>query len=439
MKAYAQKQNKPPTEASTSVTGARPVRLQTKLRVNTPGDIYEQEADRVAAQVTRISEPQTKHVAHEHLRAKTVSSNEIAGIEAPFIVHEALRSPGQSLDPFTQASMESRFGHDFSGVRVHTDAQAADAASALAARAFTAGRNIGFNTGEYAPRTESGRRLLSHELAHVVQQQAVSATSPTTNPLIQRKLVDQRGGEIKVNLEGVKPGDTVQPEFPEKSSSRVRKDTSQIVNAMLKTPSGLRALTNWIQMPAPIALKYTEKVLVDDQDKEAHGLSQMTKKGVTDVSISGATVGNKSDRYRRLQGEQLWNAVAAHESVHQTNENLDISKRHTALLNEIDEAGDDIKTKDPRLAKSKELGHEKEVGPVRLELTSLIEYDILYPEKAGNWLTRSFEKFLGKEIYAETVNSAVEGLVSGAYFDPARKSDVLDIYLHHTKRPPKKK
>jgi hypothetical protein len=88
----------------------------------------------------------------------------------PPIVHEVLRSPGQSLDPATRAFMEPRFGHDFSKVRVHTDARAAEAAASVDARAFTSGRSVAFGPGEYAPQTAAGRRLLAHELAHVVQQ-----------------------------------------------------------------------------------------------------------------------------------------------------------------------------------------------------------------------------------------------------------------------------
>jgi hypothetical protein len=66
--------------------------------------------------------------------------------------------------------MEPRFGHDFSEVRVHTDAKAAAAALALNANAYTAGRNIVFGVGRYRPASQAGRQLLSHELTHVVQQ-----------------------------------------------------------------------------------------------------------------------------------------------------------------------------------------------------------------------------------------------------------------------------
>lgn len=90
---------------------------------------------------------------------------------APPIVHEVLASPGQPLDPQTRAFMEPRFGHDFSGVRVHTDGKAAKSARAVNALAYTIGRDMVFGAGQYAPQTSKGRRLMTHELTHVVQQQ----------------------------------------------------------------------------------------------------------------------------------------------------------------------------------------------------------------------------------------------------------------------------
>jgi len=88
----------------------------------------------------------------------------------PPIVHDVLRSPGQPLNPGARAFMEPRFGHDFSHVRVHTDARAAESARTVNALAYTVGRNVVFGAGQYAPGTGNGRRLLAHELTHVVQQ-----------------------------------------------------------------------------------------------------------------------------------------------------------------------------------------------------------------------------------------------------------------------------
>jgi Domain of unknown function (DUF4157) len=94
---------------------------------------------------------------------------------APPIVHEVLRSSGAPLDGATRSSMESRFGHDFSSVRVHSDARAAASAQAVGARAYTVGDSIAFGAGRYAPHTRSGEQLLAHELAHTVQQRGAAA------------------------------------------------------------------------------------------------------------------------------------------------------------------------------------------------------------------------------------------------------------------------
>lgn len=86
------------------------------------------------------------------------------------VLEEALRSPGQPLDAKMRAFFEPRFGHDFSKVRVHTDAEAAEAARAVNALAYTVGNQIVFAAGRYAPGTVEGRKLLAHELTHTIQQ-----------------------------------------------------------------------------------------------------------------------------------------------------------------------------------------------------------------------------------------------------------------------------
>lgn len=93
-------------------------------------------------------------------------------VEVPSVVHEVLRSPGQPLDAATRAFMESGFGHDFARVRVHTDDQASSSARAVGALAYAVGPHIAVRGDKYAPATAAGRRLLAHELAHVVQQSA---------------------------------------------------------------------------------------------------------------------------------------------------------------------------------------------------------------------------------------------------------------------------
>ena len=109
------------------------------------------------------------------LQRKAAGSDSVSGI--PSIVHEVLSSPGQPLDATTRKYMEPRFGHDFSGVRIHADAKAAASARAVNAHAYTVGRSVVFGAGQYAPTRNEGRRLMAHELTHVVQQNG--ATSPS--------------------------------------------------------------------------------------------------------------------------------------------------------------------------------------------------------------------------------------------------------------------
>ena len=94
----------------------------------------------------------------------------LPGDTVPPIVYEVLRSPAQSLDAQTRAFMEPRFGQNFEDIRLHTDARAAQSARAVGARAYTLGRHLVFAADEYAPSTNAGRRLLAHELTHVLQQ-----------------------------------------------------------------------------------------------------------------------------------------------------------------------------------------------------------------------------------------------------------------------------
>jgi hypothetical protein len=91
-------------------------------------------------------------------------SDEVAGE----IAHAS--GGGRPLPPATRAFFESRFGHGFSGVRVHDGPRAVRLSRALEARAFTLDRDVFFGASEYRPESAGGRRLLAHELTHVVQQ-----------------------------------------------------------------------------------------------------------------------------------------------------------------------------------------------------------------------------------------------------------------------------
>lgn len=152
-----------------------PAVLQPKLAISTPGDPFELEADRVAEQVMRMAEPQVQRQALTITPLVQCQAEDGAGIDAQPIVNDVFSSPGQPLEAATRTLMEPRFGHDFGQVRVHTDAKAAESVGAVNARAFTVGRDMVFGAGQYAPHSSAGRRLIAHELTHVVQQSGNAA------------------------------------------------------------------------------------------------------------------------------------------------------------------------------------------------------------------------------------------------------------------------
>lgn len=143
--------------------------LQTKLKVNEPGDVYEQEADRVADQV--MAAAPLHSVSGTRPRIQRLSAQSAGQVETtPPSVSQTLANPGRPLEPSLRQDMELRFGHDFSLVRIHSDAIAAQSARDVNAYAYTAGHNIVFGSSAPPPTTHEGRRLLAHELTHVVQQ-----------------------------------------------------------------------------------------------------------------------------------------------------------------------------------------------------------------------------------------------------------------------------
>jgi len=169
--------------------------IQTKLKIGQPNDKYEKEADRIAEKIMTM--PSSTCVSYEEERLQPKLIDEISPIiqrqeteeeeeeiiqpkrvtdegekEIPEIETyiSRTRGLGNPLPPGIRAFMEERFGVDFSNVRIHADSEAARMARALNAEAFTYGRDIYFGEGRYKPETTEGKRLLAHELTHVVQQ-----------------------------------------------------------------------------------------------------------------------------------------------------------------------------------------------------------------------------------------------------------------------------
>lgn len=111
------------------------------------------------------------------------SGGGVASSDVEASIDKLRSSPAPSLDGVTRGEMEDRMGADLGGPRIHTDAEAGEAAASLGARAFTVGQDIFFAPGEYRPNTVEGRHLIAHELTHTIQQGGGSARAKR----VQRK------------------------------------------------------------------------------------------------------------------------------------------------------------------------------------------------------------------------------------------------------------
>jgi hypothetical protein len=163
----------------------------------------------------------------------------------PSIVNNVLRSTGQPLDPPARAWMEPRFGHDFSRVRIHTDDRSAESARAVNAQAYTVGQDVIFGAGNYAPATGAGRRLLAHELAHVIQQGGAMPPMRHTSTCNERErwckctagtrpAVQQGGVELTVQPKQVRGSTTLeiddsQEQAAEGASAAIEAENPRIV------------------------------------------------------------------------------------------------------------------------------------------------------------------------------------------------------------------
>lgn len=146
--------------------------VHPKLEMTNVGDPDEQEADNIANEITNGNV----------IKRQISSGNNNSGITLPHnmeSVLNAMQGGGQKMPQELQSMMEHGFNHDFSNVRIHTDASASEMSGNIHAKAFTHGNDIYFNQGQFNPETQEGQRLVAHELTHVVQAGNKIARDPT--------------------------------------------------------------------------------------------------------------------------------------------------------------------------------------------------------------------------------------------------------------------
>ena len=192
-------------------------KLQTKLAVGSVDDRLEYEADRIAERVMASDRPAV--VGEAPVRVQRAGGSGAGPVpSAPPSVERTLAGSGRPLEPAVRHDMEQRFGHDFHDVRVHADSEARSSAHEVRALAFTAGRHIVFGSGQYSPGTFEGKRLLAHELAHVLQQRSSDAAMS-----IQRR-------ECKADRKCAEPDSCAQPDTTEKSDGSESNSWTLTVN-----------------------------------------------------------------------------------------------------------------------------------------------------------------------------------------------------------------
>ena len=190
-----------------SILSPSSAKFQPKLNINTPGDKYEQEADRVADQIMQMPAPlhngttdtignvssivQRKcSKCEEEDELQTKSNGQTTQTVSPALSNQIqnTKGGGKTMDASTKDYMSSRFNKDFSAVRIHTDSKAIQMNSVVNSRAFTVGNDIYFNQGQYNPAFGEGKRLLAHELVHTIQQGGIRSSNDQKDTIIQRQV-----------------------------------------------------------------------------------------------------------------------------------------------------------------------------------------------------------------------------------------------------------
>lgn len=246
---------------------------QAKLAGPQSDDELEQEAERAAESIMRGGQPVLRTCpcggGCPRCRAVAMGQDHSHGLPPPREQGQSALphlDSGQPLDPSERTLMSSSFDRDFSAVRVHTDVRAAEAARAVNAVAYTVGRDVVFGAGQYAPGTAGGRRLLAHELTHVVQQQSTGrarlarqpAPRPTqvfqTDVAVTDRAVIEQWSKISFWLRRI--GSLYQPVFTTETAQRFKDEEERdaVLAALWRVrpdPARLRtSQTHFVQIPA---------------------------------------------------------------------------------------------------------------------------------------------------------------------------------------------
>ena len=170
--------------------------VQRKLTIGASNDVYEKEADDVANRVMSETPGPLKFTPANQLQKKESNTDPVS---VPSVVQDVLSSSsGKSMDEDTRSYMESRFNYDFSNVKIHDNELAAKSADSIKALAYTSGNDIVFNSEQYNPASGAGKKLLAHELTHVVQQNGMISRQPAPAAARQARRFSHHGVSVLI-------------------------------------------------------------------------------------------------------------------------------------------------------------------------------------------------------------------------------------------------
>lgn len=325
---------------------------QAKLKVGSPGDIYEQEADHTAEQVMSMPEPVAQRQIEEE-QEQPIQAHPLAEQITPLVQRQpeeeevqkqpqeeeevqkqpeddetaqakgggggpsavstpverginSIKGGGWPLPESTRAFFQPRFSADFSGVRIHTDSNAAHLARSVNARALTHGQDVVFGSGQYSPETSDGKKLLAHELTHVNQQ------NPFGNVL--RKIpdaeVENKPGSSTKNGKGT--GFVVDLSLPKKNPTPDYNKTEEQIGAWEK------AVFHGV-----FSFKFSTKTAAKSSGKSGSYVSTLSvsfKNPGFSVHIARHLMENMSDwtksRRERIVWRRIHRRVRTHAFVH---------------------------------------------------------------------------------------------------------------------------
>lgn len=317
--------------------------IHAKLKMGQPGDKYEQQADRMAEQVIHVPDPKVQRQPEEEeelIQTKLVGDTQVQFQgENPEVTPDlesrinSMKGGGEPLSQSERAFFVPRFGKDFSQVRVHKDTGVAETTRAVNAQAFTIGRDVFFGAGQYSPGTPTGKKLLAHELTHVIQQDFHGILGKSSRTLLLRKtdyskivpLIMEKLPELLSEF-GVKPKliSSIKAKFIKKNRRTIVKRLDNLAGTILDLQKRGKVYVNitietssWIDpVEGPFGPSLDIKLIsIEVSNKEEKGVvDQRLEPGVTShylvkkeiASIPLEKILGSTRYYIVKKGDNLW-------------------------------------------------------------------------------------------------------------------------------------